>query len=739
MSVFDTTMLTVNDERIVHTLCPIMSQPDHKQHRKPDSSFAKLLHPTSVAVIGASDDPLRIGGRSISYMLSQGYLGQILPVNPNRQHVQGLKCYESIDSLPVSPDVAIIAVPAHMVKDTVESLGRRGTAVGVVFTAGFAEIGESGAATQQEIVLTARRHGMRLLGPNSLGLINPRCHLYASFTTSVEMGFPVAGQVAIISQSGAYGTHLMTLASQYGLGLSACVMTGNEADLTLGDMVQMVVDDPATNVIALYSEGIRESDRLIHALESARRAHKPVVIMKVGRSSVGSAAAQSHTASIAGDDKVFDAVMRELGVVRAHTTEQLIDIARLATRRIYPAKNSLGVITISGGAGVIISDAAESAGLPMPEMPDDVQSRLHEILPFAAPRNPVDVTAQFLNDMSLVSRFTEAVVTEGNYASVLGFFTYSAGVASVAPRLRQQLKLVRDQHPDRLFVLSAIASKEQLKAYEEDGFTVFEDPSRAVVAIEAMGRYGQAFARHRHHAIPDIGKVDLPAATPNEAEAKALLANAGIPSAPEMVCSTVESAIEAASQIGFPVVMKIVSPDILHKSEIGGVLLNVSDAAAVRDGFATLLTRAHQAAPQARIGGVLVAKQLVGGVECILGVQRDPVFGPVAMFGLGGIFVEVMQDVVLHRCPFGEDVAENMIRSIKGAPLLLGARGRPPVDIQALSSMLSRLSAFAVAAGERLQSIDLNPVLAMPAGEGAWAVDAVIDIRPDHPTPVNLF
>ena len=709
------------------------------QHHKPDPTLAKLLSPSSVAVIGASDDPLRIGGRSISYMLSQGYKGQILPVNPNRKEVQGLTCYASIDALPIAPDVAIIAVPANLVRDTVEALGKRGTAVSVLFTAGFAEIGEAGAAAQEEIVEAARRHGMRLLGPNSLGLINPRCHLYASFTTSVEMGFPAAGQVAIVSQSGAYGTHLMTLAGQHGLGLSAIVMTGNEADLTLGDMVQMVVDDPATKVIALYSEGIRESDRLVHALESARKAHKPVVIMKVGRSSVGSAAAQSHTASIAGDDKVFEAVMQELGVVRANTTEQLIDIARLATRGIYPANNSLGVLTISGGAGVIISDAADAVGLPMPEMPDDVQARLHQILPFAAPRNPVDVTAQFLNEMSLVSRFTEAVVTEGNYASILGFFTYSAGVASVAPRLRQQLKLVREQHPDRLFVLSAIASKEQLQAYEEDGFTVFEDPSRAVVAIEAMGRYGQAFARHRHHAIPDVGKVELPAATPNEAEAKQMLASAGILSAPEMVCSTPEAAVEAANQIGNPVVMKIVSPDILHKSEIGGVLLNVSDADAVREGYATLLSRAHHAAPKARIGGVLVAKQLSGGVECILGIQRDPVFGPVALFGLGGIFVEVMQDVVLHRCPFGDDVAECMIRSIKGAPLLLGARGRPPVDIKALASMLSRLSAFAVAAGDRLQSIDLNPVMAMPEGEGAWAVDAVIDIRTDHPSPVNLF
>lgn len=707
----------------------ISSTPTQRARPHDPARLAKLLNPQSVAVIGASDDPLRIGGRPISYMLSQGFQGKIYPVNPNRETVQGVKSYPSVAALPETPDVAIVIVPASAALENVTALAERGCAAAILFSAGFAETGPEGAAAQQKLVDVAHAHGMRLIGPNSLGLINPCNHFYGSFATGVELGFPKAGGVAIISQSGAYGAHLMAVATANDIGLSAIILTGNEADLTVGDMLQMVVADPETRVIMMYSEGIKEAPSLIAGLEAARRARKPVVMMKVGRSAVGSAAAQSHTASIAGDDKVTDAVLKEMGVVRAQSTEQMLDIARLATRGIYPVNNTLGVITVSGGAGVVISDAADAIGLPMPEMPAASQERLLKLLPFAAPRNPVDVTAQYLNEMSLINTFTDALIEEGGYSSILGFFTYTGGAPSIAPRLREQLKIVRAKYPDCIFVLSLMASKDQIREYENDGFTVFEDPARAVIAIEAMGRFGEAFAKAPGLPAPELPAFSLPQQTPSEAESKTLLAQAGIASAPERACASSEDAIVAAREIGFPVVMKILSPDILHKSEIGGVLLNVNSENEVRENFALLMQRGRDAAPQARLDGVLVAKQLSGGVECILGVHRDPVFGPVAMFGLGGIFVEVLQDVVLHRCPFGPDVAEQMIRSIKGAPLLLGARGTQPTDIQALANMLSRLSVFAVDAGPRLQSIDLNPVFAMPAGQGAYAADAVIEIN----------
>ncbi|MBB1625991.1 acyl-CoA synthetase [Achromobacter sp. UMC71] len=559
-------------------------------------------------------------------------------------------------------------------------------------------------------------------------MLNPRVGFYGSFTSVVESGFPKAGRVGIASQSGAYGSHILGLARDDGIGVSSCIMSGNECDISLGDMVQVLVDDPDTDIIAVYSEGIRDGQRLLWALEAARLARKPVVMMKVGTSEVGSAAAQSHTASIAGNDAVTDAVLAEYGVVRARSTEHMLDVARLATRRIYPVENSLGVITVSGGAGVIVSDAAELSGLPMPEMPADTQRHLKELIPFCAPRNPVDCTAQFMNDLTIAGRFADAVVESGGYQSILGFFTYTVGAASIADGLRAQLKAVRERHPDRLFVLSILASRERVQQYEDDGFSVYEDPARAVAAIEAMGRFGAAFARPARQTASVHASIELPDVTPSEATAKRILAQAGIAVAEERACVDAEASAAAADLIGYPVVMKILSPDILHKSEIGGVLLDIANAQSVRDGHALLLERARSAAPQARIEGVLVARQLSGGVECILGIQRDPVFGPVAMFGLGGIFVEIMKDVVLRRCPFDADIAEQMILSIKGAPLLQGARGKPPADIKALAAMLSRLSQFAHQAGPRLQSIDLNPVIALPAGHGAYAVDAVIDL-----------
>ncbi len=692
--------------------------------------LTRLLAPRSVAVIGASADPVRIGGRPIAYMLAQGFAGEIMPVNPNRSVIQGLPAWPSIAALPRVPDAAIVAVPAEAALAAVDDLGRRGVGAAIVFSAGFAEMDAAGAAAQAAMAARARHHGMRLLGPNCLGLFNARIGFFPIFTSSVENGFPLPGRIGIASQSGAFGTHIFANARDRRIGTPICVTTGNEADVTIADIIGWLAEDPDTDVIAAYAEGIRDAPQFIAALTAARAARKPVVMMKVGRSAIGAAAAQSHTAAIAGDDAVTDAVLAEFAVVRARSTDEMLDIAMTATRRIYPAANTLGVITISGGAGVMIADAAEAIGLAMPPMPEATQARLRELLPFAAPRNPVDCTAQAFNDMTLIGRFTEAMVAEGGYSSVLAFFSQVGGAASIAPGLRAQLCEVKARHPDRLYALSVLAPPARIIDYESDGFVVFEDPTRAVTALHAMGRYGAALARGPLLPPPAVPPVALPLTTPDEAAAKRLLTAAGIVAVAERACADATAAVAAATALGFPVVLKILSPDILHKSEIGGVLLDIADADGVRSGVATLLERARRHAPAARIEGVLVARQLRGGVECILGVQRDPVFGPVAMFGLGGVFVEVLHDVVLRRCPFGVDEAERMIRAIRGAPLLLGARGRPPADIAALAAMLARLSVFATQAGPRLRSVDLNPVLAMPAGEGAFCADAVIDLAP---------
>ena len=693
------------------------------------SALDRMIRPASVAMIGASDDPTRIGGRPIAYMMSQGFKGDLWPVNPNRPKVQGLTAFPDVASLPAAPDVGIVAVPGESAIGAIDALGRKGCRNAIVFTAGFAEVDDAGAAMQDRLIAAARAHDMRVLGPNCLGLFNQAIGFFPMFSLSFEQGWPIAGNIGIASQSGAYGTHVFAVARARGLGTTVCVTTGNEADVALGDAIGWMAQAPEVDVICAYAEGIREGARFLSALELARRNRKPVIMMKVGRSALGSAAAKSHTASIAGDDGVTQAVLDEFGVIRARTTEEMLDFAYAASRRIYPLRNTLGVLTVSGGAGVLISDAAEAAGVAMPEMPQDAQDKLRGLIPFCAPRNPVDCTAQAINQTELFPEFLERTAGAGDYRSILVFLTQTGGSTTMAPKLRPHLKAARAKFPDRLWIMSAICSREKAREYEEDGFLVFEDPTRAVNAIEAMGRFGASFAQAAD-AAPEIvlPKVTLPATTPDEATAKQILAAAGIPAVPEAACASVEAAVAAANRIGYPVVAKILSPDILHKSEIGGVLLNLGSEADIRAGWSTLMQRAKDNAPGARIDGVLIARQISGGVEIALGILRDPVFGPVAMVGLGGVFIEVLKDFCLARCPFDAAHAEQMIRSLKGFPLLDGARGKPKADVAALAEALAALSRFAAAAGPKLLSVDINPLLVLPEGQGAFAADAVIEI-----------
>lgn len=688
------------------------------------ASLGALLAPRSVAIIGASADPARIGGRPIAAMLSGGYKGRILPVNPGRDEVQGLPCYASVADLPETPEAGIIAVAAKQTPEIVRALGEKGCRSVTLFSAGFAETGAEGEKIQAEVLAIARGYGMRVLGPNTLGVYNVAMGYYGTFSSFLEMAFPLPGNVGIASQSGAYGTHLAAVARVRGLGTSVLVTTGNEADVTVADAIGWMAGSDAVDVICAYQEGFRDADRMIAALDAARAAGKPVFMLKSGRSSIGASAAASHTASLTGDDAVAEAVLAEHGVIRVRDTEQMLDFAYAARQRIYPVHNSLGVITISGGAGIVASDEAELVGLPMPAMPAEAQVRLKELLPYGAPANPLDCTAQALNDMSLFEEFTRAAIRDGGYRSILCFMTYVAGSATLAPKLRETLHKIRTEFPDRLLALCIIADDAVTRAYEDAGFLVFSDPSRAVRAIAAMGRVGEMMAR-KPKVLPDLPNVHLPAVSPDEFAAKALLAKAGIAAAAERIVHSAEKAVAAAAELGFPVVMKIVSPDIVHKSDIGGVRLNLVDAGSVRVAYQEILDTVGRTAPAARIAGILVARQLSGGVECLMGISRDPVFGPVAVFGLGGIFVEILKDVAIRPCPFDEATAREMILSIKAAAILTGARGRAPADLDALASMLSRLSAFAAAAGPRLRAIDLNPVLALP--DGAFALDAVIE------------
>lgn len=697
-----------------------------------DAGLAALLRPASIAILGASDDPTRIGGRPLAYMRARNFPGAIYPVNPKRARVQGLPAWPSLEEVPAAVEAAIIAVPKDAALEAVRGCVRKGVRGAIVFTAGFSETGAEGAALERALAAEARAGGLRILGPNCLGLFGAARGYFPIFSSSFENGWPLPGRVAIASQSGAFGTHLFALFRDRSVGTPKLVTTGNEADVSVSELIAAFASDPEIDVIAAYLEGVRDGAAFRSALEAARCARKPVVLLKVGRSPLGRAAAMSHTAALAGDDAVFDAVARAHGACRAQGAEDLVDVVQAATRRIYPVPNALGAVTISGGGGVLIVDAAEESGLAMPPMPEAAQAKLRALVPFCAPANPVDCTAQAFNDMRLVGAFTETMLAEGGYPSAIGFFSQVGASPSVAPALRSQLRQILARFPDRLFILSILAPPQVQRAYEDEGFLVFPDPSRAVRAIAAMGRFGEAFAR-RPSSPPVVPRPDLPRPPADEIEAKRVLRAIGIAAPEEVLCATAADAVDAARRLGFPVVLKAVSPDLMHKSDVGGVLVGLEDEEAVREGFTRIVASVAARAPAARLRGVLAAPMVQAVAECAIGYARDPVFGPVAMVAMGGIFVEVLGDIALAPCPFGATEAEAMIRSLRGFRLLEGARGRPKADVGALAEALARLSALAAAAPPGLRGLDVNPVAVLAQGCGILALDAALDIAEEGP------
>nr|WP_254007779.1 acetate--CoA ligase family protein [Rhizobium sp. L1K21] len=679
-------------------------------------------------MVGASDDVRRIGGRPLRFMREAGYAGAIYPVNPKRTEVQGLKAYPSIADLPEVPDTVILALPAAGTFSAVEDCVARGVSSGVVFSAGFAEADAEGAALQEQIAETARKGGMRLLGPNCLGVMNPATGYYGTFTVILDGELLKPGPVAVVSQSGAYGSHLAHLARARGLGLSQWITTGNEMDISMAEALEYVIDQPETQVVMAYAEGIGDGDRFRAALERARRAGKAVVFMKTGRTEAGAKAAQSHTASLAGSDAVFDAVLRQHGVYRARTTAEQIDIAYAAARGRFPSANKVGIFTMSGGFGIQLADDCTDAGLDVAAMPDSAQAELKALLPFASPANPVDATAQAVSDWEILTAFVRTMMEKGGYDFFSAILGTGPSSRSFAKPLRESLMAGLASRSEAIRGLTMSAPRDVVAQYEEDGFLVYEDGAQLARAFGALVDFAEAFARKDGQVNP-MAPMDLPHGPLSEASAKAVLRKAGLQFADERLATTADDAAAAAQSLGFPVALKICSPDIAHKTEIGGVALGLTSPEDVRSATHDILSRVSKAMPEARIEGVLVAPMVKGGVETIVGVHDDPVFGPILMFGLGGIFVEVLKDVTFRVVPFGLQEAHRMIREIRGYPMLEGVRGEPPADVDALAGLLSDLSRFAAAHRDRISGIDLNPVRVLPEGQGVVALDALMQMK----------
>lgn len=700
-------------------------------------SLDALFAPQSVAIIGASSDQRRFGGRPIQYLLDAGFPGGIYPVNPGREEIQGLKTYPSISAIDGPVDCAILAISAEATLATLEACIAKGVHSAVLYGAGFSEMGDEGRALQDRVLAMARGSGMRLLGPNCMGLFNAHKRFYATFASALEEDVGQPGNIAVASQSGGYGGYLLKHLMLRGLGVSQWITTGNEADIDVGEALGWMAAQPENEILLGYVEGVKSGASLIAALETAQTLGKPVVMMKVGRTAEGSKAAASHTASLTGEDKVYDALFEKFGVYRPRTTDEMLDVVSALSLKRPLKGNRIGVISISGGVGVQIADFVSDAGMQMGQLPDDAQAALRALVPACSPHNPIDMTGLVTTNHDIMEKTLDIVLGARAFDATLVFLGITGVAPSMAVPLQQAIFRAYARHHDQLLSVAITAPDEMVRAYEAQGILTTEDPSRAVAALGALNRFQmQAAASKRSGTQTEevssfLPTSDLPASGRfNEAEAKGLLAAIGIPSPHEALAATAEMAAKQAHAIGFPVAVKLVSADILHKTEVGGVMLGLTDDAQVISAVREMQASIAKHRPDARIDGFLVSQMVNEGVETILGVHRDPAFGPVITFGLGGVLVELLADAVCALAPVNIDEARAMIGGIKTAPLLTGYRGGPAHDVEALAQAIANVSQFAARHRDRLHSIEINPLRVMPGSGGVIALDAVLVMDP---------
>ncbi|ANN76091.1 acetate--CoA ligase family protein [Bordetella flabilis] len=701
-----------------------------------------FLSPRSIAVVGASSNRNKIGAVPVRYLVEHGYAGEIYPINARAAEIEGRAAYASLREVGRPIDLAIFAIPAAGADAALDDAIAAGVRNIVVFSAGYAETGPAGEAAQRAFADKARAAGIRVLGPNCLGFMNVARSIYATFSPVVSTGLARPGKVGIVSQSGAFGAYAYGMARERDVGLSMWITTGNESDIAVADCIAWMARDPATQVIMAYLEGCRDGAGLRQALDLARAAGKPVVVVKVGRTSLGAITAASHTAALAGDDAAFEALFRQHGAWRARTIEEFFDVAHSLAVSGLPANDRVGLLTVSGGVGVMMADDAADAGLDVPELPSSAQQSIRARVPLAATRNPVDLTGQVTSEPEVLEVAARAMLGEAGHGSLLVFLAAFGSTAAMQDIQRSLGRDLRRDFPGRVVIFSAQVPAEQHRAIEASGCLCFADPARAIRVMAAMKFFiGSARASATNGSPANASTADSVAfhAGPyNEAEAMEVLREAGIPVLPARRAGSRDEAIAAASAIGFPVAMKILSRDITHKSDVGGVALNIHDEAEAGAAHDRVVSAAVDAAPDARIDGVLVAPMLRGGVECILGARRDPVLGVVVMLGSGGVNVELLGDVALRLAPVDHRQAREMIGELKTAPLLHGYRGAPMADVAALADAIVQLSRFALSAGDSLESVELNPFVVRAEGQGAVALDAVLLTRAPASDPASV-
>ena len=682
-----------------------------------------------IAIVGASDDITKIGGRPIYFLRKYGYKGKIYPVNPRGGTIQDLTAYASVGELPDCPDMAVLAVPASATVQALQDCAARGVRGVVVLSSGFAEAGPEGALLQAELVAIAREHGIRLLGPNCLGIISVAQGVVGSFSVILEQSMPAAGHMGIVSQSGNIGSYVVQNVARQGLGVSHFIATGNEADIDVADGIAALAEDAQTRLILCCMETCRDAARLTQALDLARKNNKPVIVLKIGCTDQGQAAAASHTGALAGSDAVIDAVFRRYGALRVNSIEALLELGHAASILLpdgLPNGNRITLLAASGGFGIMMADATVKAGLALSKLDESTKERIRQVLPLAGTNNPVDATAQVSARPDVLLGMLSTLMEDSGTDVTQIFLSLSL----YNPRLRgvymQALRQIRARYPDRLLVVTSQGPADAISEINALGIPVFSSIDATADGLAGLIRMGQLAGLKAATVYQDtVESLDRDAFR-NEYTAKQALATAGIAVPDEVVVDSAEEAVQQARRMGFPVVLKIASEDIAHKTEIGGVVLNLANEQAVRAAHAQIMQAAATHAPAARLDGVLVTPMANSGAELIMGVSRDPVFGPVVMVGTGGIYAEILQDVAVQTAPVSEEEALAMIRSLKLFAILDGARGQPRADVPAAAQTLARLSQFACRYARDVAEIDMNPVRVLAEGQGVVVLDALL-------------
>jgi acyl-CoA synthetase (NDP forming) len=701
----------------------------------------RFFNPRSIAVIGASRDLITISGQPLQHLVSHAYAGKLYPVNPKYDEILGVKCWPSIESLPETPDLALVLINAARAAEMLRACGRKGVPFAIVFSSGYSEVGGNGIAMQRELAEVAAEYGIGLIGPNCQGMINIAGKVYAGFGSVFFTGYE-AGTVSMVSQSGGFGFSVMNLASKDGgVHFRQMVTTGNEIGVSTLDFIEHFIDDEKTEVIAVYIEGLKDARRLVEVGRKALARKKPILAWKVGNTEQGSRAAASHTANLGGAMALYQAAFKQTGIIQVEDIQDVVDFSRAFRCGKLPAGNRLAIITVSGGAGILMTDECVARGMQVPQLSAETAEKLRAIVPaFGSIQNPVDVTAAIFNDLSLIRRTLQAILDDPNVDAIAMINASLQG--ELADNIAAEITAIA-AHTDKPVFLAWSARDELARdAYAKlDALKIphYKSPVRCGRALAALSSFAASLRREEERLrerVPLLSAQGVRDALAgrrddlSEHAAKQALAAYGIGVTREMLVQTAADAVAAGRALGYPVVLKVQSPDIPHKTEAHAVRLGLDSDAAVTAVFDEIMQNARAFNKNARIEGVLVQEMVKGGIETILGVTNDPLFGPAVMFGIGGVFAEVLKDVSFRMAPVTPAVAREMIDEIKGSAVLKGTRGAAPADLDALADVIVRVSAMAIDLQDRMAELDINPLFVFPQARGVKAGDALIKPKP---------